>query len=97
MELYTTHEYKLKRSLKHKDKLQMLEYGDVPTYVSDKAWIKLTLEPRVVISVSLPKRGVGKTNVSYLSNEIGAEGIIAKPKIARGVKHLPFPTVLNVV
>ncbi|KAE9272689.1 hypothetical protein PR003_g30129, partial [Phytophthora rubi] len=33
--------------------------------------------------------------ISYLSHEIGAEGIRAKPKIAKGVKDLPFPSTLK--
>ncbi|OWZ15517.1 hypothetical protein PHMEG_00010823 [Phytophthora megakarya] len=60
MELYSTHEtsifgfrsyhkyYKLKLGLNHKGKLWILGYGDVPTYISAKARIKLTRGPRVV-------------------------------------------------
>ncbi|OWZ15519.1 reverse transcriptase [Phytophthora megakarya] len=47
------------------------------------------------ISVSLPKSKFGKRPISYLSPEIGAEGIRAKPKLAEGVKKLPFPTTLK--
>ncbi|KAE9003691.1 hypothetical protein PR001_g17911 [Phytophthora rubi] len=47
------------------------------------------------ISVSLPKSEFGKKTISYLSPEIGAEGIRAKPKIAKGVKDLPFPSMLK--
>ncbi|KAE9039826.1 hypothetical protein PR003_g7962 [Phytophthora rubi] len=47
------------------------------------------------ISVSLPKSEFGKKTISYLSHEIGAEGIRAKPKIAKGVKDLPFPSTLK--
>ncbi|KAE8983035.1 hypothetical protein PR001_g23563 [Phytophthora rubi] len=47
------------------------------------------------ISVSLPKSEFGKETISYLSHEIGAEGIRAKPKIAKGVKDLPFPSTLK--
>ncbi|OWY98429.1 LOW QUALITY PROTEIN: hypothetical protein PHMEG_00030809 [Phytophthora megakarya] len=39
---------RLKLSLNHKDKLPILGYGDVSTYISAKARIKLTLGPRVV-------------------------------------------------
>ncbi|OWZ13854.1 hypothetical protein PHMEG_00012754 [Phytophthora megakarya] len=39
---------RLKLSLNHKDKLRILGYGDVPTYISAKARIKLTMGPRVV-------------------------------------------------
>ncbi|KAE9006151.1 hypothetical protein PR003_g15733 [Phytophthora rubi] len=47
------------------------------------------------ISVSLPKSEFGKKTISYLSHEIGAERIRAKPKIAKGVKDLPFPLTLK--
>ncbi|KAE9034199.1 hypothetical protein PR001_g9836 [Phytophthora rubi] len=47
------------------------------------------------ISVSLPKSEFGKKTISYLSHEIGAEGIRAKPKIAKGVKDLQFPSTLK--
>ncbi|KAE9302753.1 hypothetical protein PR003_g22178 [Phytophthora rubi] len=47
------------------------------------------------ISVSLPKSEFGKKTISYLSHEIGAEGIRAKPKIAKDVKDLPFPSTLK--
>ncbi|KAE8965758.1 hypothetical protein PR001_g28626, partial [Phytophthora rubi] len=47
------------------------------------------------ISVSLPKSEFGKKTISYLSHEIGAEGIRAKPKIAKGVMSLPFPSTLK--
>ncbi|KAE8966201.1 hypothetical protein PR001_g28484 [Phytophthora rubi] len=47
------------------------------------------------ISVSLPKSEFGKKTISYLSHEIGAEGIRAKPKIAKGVKDLSFPSTLK--
>ncbi|KAE9039336.1 hypothetical protein PR001_g7540 [Phytophthora rubi] len=47
------------------------------------------------ISVSLPKSEFGKKTISYLSHEIGAEGIRAKPKIAKGVKDVPFPSTLK--
>ncbi|KAE8964204.1 hypothetical protein PR001_g29132, partial [Phytophthora rubi] len=47
------------------------------------------------ISVSLPKSEFGKKTISYLSHEIGAEGIRAKPKIAKGVKDSPFPSTLK--
>ncbi|KAE9013489.1 hypothetical protein PR001_g15397 [Phytophthora rubi] len=47
------------------------------------------------ISVSLPKSEFGKKTISYLSHEIGAEGIRAKPKIAKGVMGLPFPSTLK--
>ncbi|POM74976.1 Reverse transcriptase, partial [Phytophthora palmivora] len=47
------------------------------------------------ISVSLPKSEFGKLSIPYLSHEISAEGIRAIPKIAKGVKDLPFPTTLK--
>ncbi|POM73629.1 Reverse transcriptase [Phytophthora palmivora] len=47
------------------------------------------------ISVSLPKSEFGKLSIPYLSHEISAEGIKAIPKIAKGVKDLPFPTTLK--
>ncbi|KAJ8569470.1 hypothetical protein ON010_g5790 [Phytophthora cinnamomi] len=47
------------------------------------------------ISVSLPKSEFGKRTISYLFHEIGAEGIRAKPKIAKGVMDLPFPSTLK--
>ncbi|POM69521.1 Reverse transcriptase [Phytophthora palmivora] len=37
----------------------------------------------------------GKLSIPYLSHEISAEGIRAIPKIAKGVKDLPFPTTLK--
>ncbi|KAJ8537329.1 hypothetical protein ON010_g13268 [Phytophthora cinnamomi] len=47
------------------------------------------------ISVSMPKSEFGKRTISYLSHEIGAEGIRAKPKIAKGVMNLQFPSTLK--
>ncbi|POM66404.1 Aspartic protease, partial [Phytophthora palmivora] len=47
------------------------------------------------ISVSLPKSEFEKLSIPYLSHEISAEGIRAIPKIAKGVKDLPFPTTLK--
>ncbi|KAE9295290.1 hypothetical protein PR003_g24059 [Phytophthora rubi] len=47
------------------------------------------------ILVSLPKSEFGKKTIPYLSHEIGAEGIRAKPKIAKGVEDLPFPSTLK--
>ncbi|KAE9265586.1 hypothetical protein PR003_g32411, partial [Phytophthora rubi] len=47
------------------------------------------------ISVSLPKSEFGKKTISYLSHEIGAEGIRTKPKIVKGVKDLPFLSTLK--
>ncbi|POM73356.1 Reverse transcriptase [Phytophthora palmivora] len=47
------------------------------------------------ISVSFPKSEFGKLSIPYLSHEISAEGIRAIPKIAKGVKDLPFPTTLK--
>ncbi|POM79512.1 Reverse transcriptase, partial [Phytophthora palmivora] len=47
------------------------------------------------ISVSLPKSEFGKLSIPYLSHEISVEGIRAIPKIAKGVKDLPFPTTLK--
>ncbi|OWZ05863.1 hypothetical protein PHMEG_00021971 [Phytophthora megakarya] len=44
------------------------------------------------ISVSLPKSEFGKRTISFLSHEIGTEGIRAKPKSEKGVKNLPLPT-----
>ncbi|OWZ01447.1 reverse transcriptase [Phytophthora megakarya] len=49
------------------------------------------------ISVSLPKSAFGKRTISYLSYEIGAEGIRAKSKIAKGVKNLPARTTFKSV
>jgi ribonuclease HI len=47
------------------------------------------------ITVSLPKSEFGKLSIPYLSHEISAEGIRATPKIAKGVKDLPFRTTLK--
>ncbi|KAE9274322.1 hypothetical protein PR003_g29645, partial [Phytophthora rubi] len=47
------------------------------------------------ISVSLPKSEFGKRSIPYLSHEISAEGIRATPKIAKGVRDLPFPSTLK--
>ncbi|POM77713.1 LOW QUALITY PROTEIN: Reverse transcriptase [Phytophthora palmivora] len=47
------------------------------------------------ISVSLPKSEFWKLSIPYLSHEISVEGIRAIPKIAKGVKDLPFPTTLK--
>jgi ribonuclease HI len=47
------------------------------------------------ISVSLPKSEFGKLSIPYLSHEISAEGIRAVPKIAKGVRDLPFPSTLK--
>jgi hypothetical protein len=47
------------------------------------------------ISVSLPKSEFGKRTIPYLSHEIGAEGIRATPKIAKGIEELPFPKTLK--
>uniref|UniRef100_H3H3W0 Uncharacterized protein n=1 Tax=Phytophthora ramorum TaxID=164328 RepID=H3H3W0_PHYRM len=43
----------------------------------------------------LPKSEFGKLSIPYLSHEISAEGIRAKPKIAKGVQDLPFPKTLK--
>ncbi|GMF36175.1 unnamed protein product [Phytophthora fragariaefolia] len=45
--------------------------------------------------IALPKSEFGKKTISYLSHEIGAEGIRAKPKIAKDVKDLPFLSTLK--
>ncbi|KAH7465948.1 Retrovirus-related Pol polyprotein from transposon opus [Phytophthora ramorum] len=47
------------------------------------------------ISLTLPKSEFGKLSIPYLSHEISAEGIRAKPKIAKGVQDLPFPKTLK--
>ncbi|OWY90068.1 LOW QUALITY PROTEIN: reverse transcriptase [Phytophthora megakarya] len=36
---------------------------------------------------------IGKRSIPYLSDEISAEGIRATPKIAKGVRDLPFPQI----
>ncbi|POM74792.1 LOW QUALITY PROTEIN: Reverse transcriptase, partial [Phytophthora palmivora] len=46
-------------------------------------------------NISSPKSEFGKLSIPYLSHEISAEGIRAIPKIAKGVKDLPFPTTLK--
>ncbi|KAJ8571600.1 hypothetical protein ON010_g5229 [Phytophthora cinnamomi] len=53
------------------------------------------MEPRPGNRLSLPKSEFGKRTISYLFHEIGAEGIRAKPKIAKGVMDLPFPSTLK--
>jgi len=45
--------------------------------------------------VSLPKSEFGKLTIPYLSHEISAEGLRATPKIAKGVRDLPFPKTLK--
>ncbi|OWY91322.1 reverse transcriptase [Phytophthora megakarya] len=45
--------------------------------------------------LSLPKSEFGKLSIPYLSHEISAEGIRAKPKIAKGVQDLRFPTTMK--
>ncbi|OWY99087.1 reverse transcriptase [Phytophthora megakarya] len=47
------------------------------------------------ISVCLPKSEFGKRVIPYLSHEIGAEGILATPKIVKGIQELPFPSTLK--
>lgn len=47
------------------------------------------------VTVSLPKSEFDKNTTLYLSHEIGAEGIRAKPKIAKGIRDLPFPSILK--
>ncbi|OWY96121.1 reverse transcriptase, partial [Phytophthora megakarya] len=46
--------------------------------------------------LSLPKSEFGKRVISYLSHELGAEGIRATPKIIKDIQEeLPFPSTLK--
>jgi hypothetical protein len=47
------------------------------------------------ISVSLPKSAFGKRSIQYLSHDVTREGIVATPKIVKGLRELPFPTSLK--
>ncbi|OWZ14052.1 hypothetical protein PHMEG_00012525 [Phytophthora megakarya] len=53
------HARRLKLSLNHKDKLRILGYDNIPTYISAKSRIKLTLGPRVVYVLDVWVRNIG--------------------------------------